>query len=182
MPTKYGDFILLLYNETDAGREHLALVSGDLKDKPIQARIHSACLTGDVFGSRRCDCQAQLHKAMRILAKKGGVLIYLNQEGRGIGLTNKIKAYALQDQGLDTAEANKKLGFQIDERDFSIAAHILKDLGIKEVKLLTNHPRKIKDLKNNGIKVVRESFWVKENKYNHGYLRTKKNKLGHLAK
>lgn len=181
LPTNYGEFTLHLYNETNTGKEHLALVCGDLTRQPILTRIHSACLTGDVFGSLRCDCQQQLQQTLQILQTQGGVLIYLNQEGRGVGLTNKIKAYALQDQGLDTVQANEKLGFRADERDFKVAAHILKDLGISQIELLTNHPQKISDLANNGIKVSRKSLWVEENSYNHDYLQTKKNKLGHLT-
>ncbi|NQU83782.1 MAG: GTP cyclohydrolase II [Parcubacteria group bacterium] len=185
LPTKYGNFKLYLYNETKSGKEHLALVCGNLdknNNKYIPTRIHSACLTGEVFGSLRCDCQEQLNKSMKILQKNNcGVLIYLNQEGRGIGLTNKIKAYALQDKGLDTAEANEKLGFAADERNFDIAAQILKDLNIKKVKLMTNHPRKIADLEKAGIKVQRKSLWVGCHDYNHDYLIVKREKLGHLS-
>ena len=185
LPTKYGKFKLYLYNETGSGKEHLALVCGDISNsnQPIPARIHSSCLTGDVFGSLRCDCQEQLHRSMELFQKwQCGVLIYLEQEGRGIGLTNKIKAYVLQDQGLDTVEANEKLGFAPDERDFGVAAYILKDLNINCVRLLTNHPLKIAELEKAGIRVNREPFWVKENKYNHNYLTTKQNKMGHLSK
>ncbi|MFH1292021.1 MAG: GTP cyclohydrolase II [bacterium] len=182
LPTRYGDFELHLYHD-NLEKEYLALVCGDLKDiqKPILTRIHSACLTGEVFGSLRCDCQEQLHESMqKIQDNSSGVLIYLNQEGRGIGLTNKIKAYALQSQGLDTVEANEKLGFKPDERDFMVAGEILKDLGVEHVKLMTNHPQKIADLEKKGIKVERQKLWVGKNKNNQKYLLTKQIKMGHL--
>lgn len=183
LPTKYGEFVLHLYNELNTGKEHLALVCGDVANyqKNIPTRIHSACLTGEVFGSLRCDCQEQLRKSMEILQQERiGVLIYLNQEGRGIGLTNKIKAYALQDQGLDTAQANEKLGYQVDARDYAAAALILKDLGVKQVLLLTNNPQKIRDLKKHGFSVKRQALWLTGNSHNYSYIMTKKIKMGHL--
>lgn len=183
LPTKYGKFRLYLYNEKPGKKEHAVLVLGAIKgkNKPIPTRIHSACLTGDVFGSLRCDCQAQLCKAFKIIKKTGyGIIIYLDQEGRGIGLTNKIKTYVLQDHGLDTAEANKKIGFKVDERNFAAAVAILKDLGVKNAQLMTNNPEKIEVVRQAGIKIKRTAFWVKDNAFNRRYLLTKKNKMGHL--
>lgn len=184
LPTQYGKFRLYLYNEKPGKKEHAVLVLGAIKgkNKPIPTRIHSACLTGDVFGSLRCDCRAQLHKAFKIIKKTGlGVIIYLDQEGRGIGLTNKIKTYVLQDHGLDTAEANKKIGFKVDERNFAAAVAILKDLGVKYIQLMTNNPQKIVAVERSGIKVKRTAFWIGDNAFNHHYLLTKKNKMGHLS-
>jgi 3,4-dihydroxy 2-butanone 4-phosphate synthase / GTP cyclohydrolase II len=164
------------------GREHLALVHGNVgASRPALVRLHSECLTGDVFGSKRCDCGEQLMESMRqITAADAGVIIYLHQEGRGIGLANKIRAYALQDQGLDTVEANLELGFKEDLRDYGIGAQILRDLGVGEVRLLTNNPHKIESLERYGVSVTRVSLEVVPHAGNIEYLRTKREKLGHL--
>lgn len=161
---------------------HLALV-GEKTDftKPVLVRIHSECMTGDVFGSLRCDCGEQLEKAMTIIGKEGGIVIYLRQEGRGIGLINKMKAYNLQDQGMNTAEANIHLGFEIDERDYGIAVTILKDLNVRSVLLMTNNPEKIESLKDSAIEVVgRIPLEIKPHQENLDYLQTKQNLMGHL--
>lgn len=184
-PTKYGNFKLFLYSEIKSKKEHLALVCGNVlqTDKPILARIHSACLTGDALFSARCDCGEQLEASMKMIKQnKSGVLLYLDQEGRGIGLKNKIKCYTLQDKGLDTVEANEELGFLPDERSFEVAGQILKDLEIDNIVLLTNNPDKIQDLENFGIKVKRKKIWLKDNKHNHSYISTKIKKLRHLKK
>lgn len=180
--TKYGEFDLYYYKDILNNKEHLALVMGGLQQKnPLLVRVHSACLTGDVFGSDRCDCGKQLIAAFNIISKNGaGVLLYLDQEGRGIGLEAKLRAYILQDQGLDTVEANIQLGYKADERDFSIASQILDDLKIKNIILLTNNPQKIKAFENNGISVVRQPHWIKKNGTNDHHLATKQKKLGHL--
>ena len=185
LPTEYGTFKILIYQSKEDQREHTVLVKGkNLNRQPVLIRIHSQCLTGDTFLSLRCDCREQLHRSMKMIQQKGqGVIIYLNQEGRGIGLTNKIKAYRLQDKGLDTVEANKAIHTPVDGRDYQIAAHILGDLGISKVLLLTNNPIKIIQLKKNGIKVVdRIPLEVKPHNSNLSYLRTKKKKLKHLLK
>lgn len=182
LPTYYGTFNLLVYRSKDGG-EHVALLGQNVRRKNPLVRIHSQCLTGDTFSSIRCDCGQQLHESMKLVSKKGGVIIYLNQEGRGVGLGNKIKAYALQDKGFDTVEANEKLHLPIDARQYSIAAHILQDLGIKGILLLTNNPAKIKQLEQNGIRIAKRiPLEIKATKENKQYLLAKKKKLGHILK
>ncbi|WP_298705066.1 bifunctional 3,4-dihydroxy-2-butanone-4-phosphate synthase/GTP cyclohydrolase II [uncultured Veillonella sp.] len=183
LPTEYGDFKILVFKNYLDHKEHLAIVKGDVKDgEDVLVRVHSECLTGDVFGSKRCDCGPQLHKALETIEKEGrGVVVYMRQEGRGIGLTNKIKAYALQEQGLDTVEANVKLGFPPDMREYSLAAQIIRFLGIKSVELLTNNPLKRTSLEHWGIDVhKRVPVIIKANSINASYLQTKKEKMGHL--
>src|SRR5213594_1149237 len=182
MPTDYGDFNLYLYRSKIDGQHHLALVYGDVAGKPgVLVRVHSECLTGDVFGSRRCDCGPQLHQAMRQVAEEGrGVIVYMRQEGRGIGLAPKILAYKLQEKGLDTVEANQKLGFAIDLREYGLGAQILADLGLKTIRLLTNNPRKVVGLEGYGLEIVEQvPIRVKPNPHNAKYLKTKREKLGH---
>ncbi|MBN1169705.1 GTP cyclohydrolase II [Candidatus Micrarchaeota archaeon] len=181
LPTRFGKFIVHAFVD-DKGKEHLALARcAHPKHKAVPVRIHSRCLTGDTLTSVRCDCRDQLKAAMKYLEKKEcGILIYLDQEGRGIGLANKIRAYALQDAGMDTVEANRKLGFRDDMRDFSAAADILKYFEISNISLLTNNPDKIAALEENGITVVeRIPLITKTNRYNEKYIRTKKEKMGH---
>jgi len=183
LPTDYGDFDLYLYRSKLDAQHHLALVCGDVAGKRnVLVRVHSECLTGDVFGSRRCDCGPQLHQAMRQVAAAGcGVVVYMRQEGRGIGLAPKIKAYKLQEQGYDTVEANEKLGFDMDLREYGLGAQILADLGLKTIRLLTNNPRKIVGLEGYGLQVVEQMpIKVKPNPHNARYLNTKREKLGHL--
>jgi GTP cyclohydrolase II len=182
LPTKYGKFRVYCFVDEDGG-EHIALVRCEHPSHcPVPVRIHSRCLTGDTLASLRCDCRAQLEQSMRYLEKrKCGMLIYLDQEGRGIGLANKIKAYALQDKGMDTVEANVHLGFGEDMRDFGVAAEILKYFGVEEVELLTNNPNKIADIERHGIKIIRRiPVITKANRYNKDYLETKKKKMNHL--
>jgi len=183
MPTKYGDFIAHAYVNKITGEHHVALVKGDVNvDESVLVRIHSECLTGDAFGSLRCDCGDQLQEAMRRVSKAGrGVVLYMRQEGRGIGLVNKLKAYKLQDEGMDTVEANLALGFKADLRDYGISAAILADLGLKNVKLMTNNPLKMSGLKGYGLNVVeREEIEMTCTEKNEFYLRTKMEKMGHL--
>jgi 3,4-dihydroxy 2-butanone 4-phosphate synthase / GTP cyclohydrolase II len=183
MPTDYGDFALHLYRSALDGQHHLALVKGDVAGREnVLVRVHSECLTGDVFGSRRCDCGPQLQQAMRQVSDAGrGVILYMRQEGRGIGLPAKIKAYKLQEQGLDTVQANLKLGFPMDLREYGLGAQILVDLGLHKIRLLTNNPKKIVGLEGYGLQITEQvPIRVKPNKHNKRYLQTKKTKLGHL--
>jgi len=181
LPTEFGEYKLILYRDLTNKKVHLALAMGSWKDEPVLVRVHSECLTGDVFGSLRCDCGRQLEKSMEIVGKAGkGVILYMNQEGRGIGLVDKIRAYNLQDKGMDTVEANEALGHKADLRDYGIGAQILVDLGIQKIRLLTNNPRKIVGLEGYGLHVVeRLSLEVEPNPANYRYLKTKKEKLGH---
>ena len=183
LPTKYGDFSIHLYKSETDSKEHVALVKGEIKpDIPVLVRVHSECLTGDIFGSLRCDCNDQLISALKMVEKAGaGVVVYMRQEGRGIGLQNKLKAYKLQDEGLDTVEANEKLGFRPDLRDYGIGAQILRDLGVGKMKLLTNNPKKVVGLHGYGLDIVeRVSLEMDPNEINERYLKTKRDKLGHL--
>jgi 3,4-dihydroxy 2-butanone 4-phosphate synthase/GTP cyclohydrolase II len=183
MPTEHGEFDLALYRSTIDGQHHLALIYGDIAGKKdVLVRVHSECLTGDVFGSQRCDCGPQLQHAMRQVAHAGcGVVLYMRQEGRGIGLPAKIQAYKLQEQGLDTVQANKQLGFKMDLREYGLGAQILADLGLKTIRLLTNNPRKIVGLAGYGLKVVKQvPIKVRPNPHNKRYLETKRKKMGHL--
>lgn len=185
MPTDYGEFRAVAYTNDVDNKEHVALVKGEINgDEPVLVRVHSECLTGDVFHSHRCDCGPQFEAALRQIEEAGrGVLLYMRQEGRGIGLINKLKAYKLQEQGFDTVDANLKLGFPADLRDYGIGAQILKDLGVRKIRLMTNNPRKIKGLEGYGLEVVeRVPIQMKENEDNTKYLHTKQAKLGHLHK
>jgi 3,4-dihydroxy 2-butanone 4-phosphate synthase/GTP cyclohydrolase II len=185
MPTQLGNFSLQAYKQINTDQDHLALIKGSWSlGEPVLVRMHSSCLTGDIFGSCRCDCGPQLHKAMEMIEKEGrGVIVYLNQEGRGIGLLNKLKAYKLQEEGMDTVEANAHLGFKMDERDYGIGAQILRDLGISKIKLITNNPRKRAGLLGYGLEIVENiPIEIESNPHNAGYLQTKKDKLGHNLK
>ncbi|UYZ61078.1 bifunctional 3,4-dihydroxy-2-butanone-4-phosphate synthase/GTP cyclohydrolase II [Hymenobacter latericus] len=182
MPTQWGDFDLIAYTQRSTGAQHLALVKGDISgDEPVLVRVHSSCVTGDIFGSCRCDCGPQLHHAMEQIEREGrGVLLYMNQEGRGIGLLNKLRAYKLQEQGRDTVEANLELGFGMDERDYGVGAQILRDLGLHKLHLLTNNPRKRTGLIGYGLEIVDTvAIEVTPNEHNERYLTTKRDKLGH---
>ncbi len=185
MPTAWGDFDLVAYQQTTTGQEHLALVKGTWhKNEPILVRVHSSCLTGDIFGSCRCDCGAQLHASMEMIEKAGkGVIVYMNQEGRGIGLLNKLKAYKLQEEGMDTVEANIELGFKMDERDYGVGAQILRDLNVSKIRLLSNNPKKRAGLLGYGLEIVETvSIEIQPNKHNREYLVTKRDKMGHSLK
>ena len=183
MPTKFGDFDLVAYKQKDTDQVHLALIKGEWTEgEPVLVRVHSSCLTGDIFGSCRCDCGEQLQKAMeRIEAVGKGVIVYMNQEGRGIGLLNKLKAYKLQEQGLDTVEANLQLGFGMDERDYGVGAQIIRDLGITKMRLLSNNPKKRTGLIGYGLEIVENvPLLVQPNPHNAKYLDTKRAKMGHV--
>lgn len=185
LPTKYGDFKIIPFRQLSNGLEHVALVKGEWKeDEPILVRVHSSCVTGDIFGSLRCECGDQLHKAMEMVEKEGkGVIIYLIQEGRGIGLMNKIKAYSLQEQGLDTVDANIQLGFSPDERDYGVGASILREIGVRKMRLITNNPVKRIGLEGYGLEIVENvGIEVGINKYNEHYMQTKKERMGHNLK
>jgi len=183
LPTEYGNFTLHLYRSKVDGQHHVALVRGDVAGKKnVLVRVHSECLTGDVFGSCRCDCGPQLHQAMRQVAEEGlGVIVYMRQEGRGIGLAPKIKAYKLQEQGYDTVEANQKLGYGMDLREYGLGAQILVDLGLKTIRLLTNNPKKVVGLEGYGLKITEQvPIRIKANPHNEKYLKVKREKMGHL--
>jgi 3,4-dihydroxy 2-butanone 4-phosphate synthase/GTP cyclohydrolase II len=182
LPTQFGDFDLIAYTQTNTGQPHLALTKGTWnKDEPILVRVHSSCLTGDIFGSCRCECGPQLQASMQLIEKEGkGVIVYMNQEGRGIGLLNKLKAYKLQEEGYDTVEANEKLGFKMDERDYGVGAQILRDLGVSKLRLMTNNPTKRAGLIGYGLEIVENiPIIIEANPHNINYLETKRTKMGH---
>jgi 3,4-dihydroxy 2-butanone 4-phosphate synthase/GTP cyclohydrolase II len=185
MPTNYGDFVLTAFKQIDTGQEHLVLQKGTWEaNEPVLVRVHSSCVTGDIFHSLRCDCGEQLSKAMEMIEKEGkGVILYINQEGRGIGLINKLKAYKLQEQGLDTVEANIKLGFKMDERDYGVGAQIIREMGITKMRLMTNNPTKRAGLIGYGLEIVENvSIVVESNSHNKKYFDTKRDKMGHEFK
>jgi len=182
MPTRFGHFKLVAFNEKNSSNEHIALIKGEWdKDEPVMVRVHSSCFTGDILGSLRCDCGEQLHKAMQMVEKEGkGVILYMNQEGRGIGLLNKLKAYRLQEGGMDTVEANLHLGFQMDQRDYGVGAQIIRHLGISKLRLMSNNPKKRVGLIGYGLEIVENiPIVAKANPHNAKYLKTKRDKLGH---
>ena len=185
MPTAYGHFKLIPFRQISNGLEHVALIKGEWKkDEPILVRVHSSCITGDIFGSMRCECGEQLHKAMEMIEKEGkGVIVYMNQEGRGIGLMNKIKAYKLQEEGLDTVDANIHLGFNADERDYGVGAQILREVGVTKIRLMSNNPVKRIGLEAYGLSIIDNvPIEVKPNPYNEFYMQTKKQRMGHDLK
>lgn len=185
MPTAHGHFRIIPFRQKSNGLEHIALIKGEWKaDEPILVRMHSSCMTGDIFGSRRCDCGEQLQKSMELIEQEGkGLIVYLNQEGRGIGLMNKIAAYKLQEQGEDTVDANIHLGFRADERDYGVGAQILCELGVSKIRLITNNPVKRVGLEGYGLEIVENvGIEIKPNPFNERYLRTKKERMGHLLK
>ncbi len=185
LPTEFGDFEMVAYTDKNSGEEHLALFKGSWeKDEPILVRVHSSCITGDIFGSCRCDCGPQLQEAMRMIEKEGkGLIVYMNQEGRGIGMMNKLKAYKLQEEGYDTIEANEKLGFKADQRDYGIGAQILRDMNVSKMRLMSNNPQKRTGLIGYGLEIVENvPLEIKSNKHNELYMRTKRDKMGHSLK
>ncbi len=185
LPTPFGTFDMIAYSQTTTNQDHLAIVKGTWKkDEPVMVRVHSCCLTGDIFGSLRCDCGPQLHKAMEMIEKEGkGVIVYMNQEGRGIGLLNKLKAYKLQEEGKDTVEANHALGLPMDSRDYGVGAQILRDLGVSKLRLMTNNPKKRAGLLGYGLEVVENiPIEIHSNPHNKKYLQTKRDKMGHSLK
>src|SRR5262249_16403917 len=183
LPTKFGTFDIHVFKSETDSKEHVALVKGEITPEvPTLVRVHSECLTGDVFGSMRCDCNDQLNAALRLVEQEGkGIVLYMRQEGRGIGLSNKLKAYKLQDEGMDTVEANEKLGFRPDLRDYGIGAQILRDLGVTKIRLMTNNPKKVVGLHGYGLEIVeRGALEAEPHQLNEKYLKTKRDKLGHL--
>ena len=185
LPTAYGNFQMIPFLQKATGHEHVALIKGEWEEEePILVRVHSSCVTGDIFGSMRCECGDQLHKALEMIEKEGkGVLVYLNQEGRGIGLMAKAEAYKLQEQGYDTVDANLHLGYQADERDYGVGAQILRNLGVKKMRLMTNNPKKRIGLESYGLEVVENvPLEISPNKYNHFYMETKKKRMGHVLR
>ena len=185
LPTEVGNFDLVAYQQTTNAMDHLALVKGSWeKDEPILVRMHSSCMTGDIFGSCRCDCGHQLQRSMEMIEKEGkGVIVYMNQEGRGIGLINKLKAYKLQEEGRDTVEANEELGFQADQRDYGVGAQILRDLGVSKIRLMSNNPKKRTGLISYGLEIIENvSIEIESNEHNKAYLETKRDKMGHSLK
>ncbi|MEJ6735450.1 MAG: bifunctional 3,4-dihydroxy-2-butanone-4-phosphate synthase/GTP cyclohydrolase II [Flavobacteriales bacterium] len=185
LPTEHGNFEMIAYKQTTNEKDHLALFKGEWKaDEPVLVRVHSSCMTGDIFGSCRCDCGPQLQRSMEMIEEAGkGVIVYMNQEGRGIGLVNKLKAYKLQEEGRDTVEANIELGFQADERDYGVGAQILRDLGVSKIKLMSNNPKKRTGLMGYGLEIVENvAIEITSNEHNKFYLETKRDKMGHLLK
>ncbi|MFH1534296.1 MAG: bifunctional 3,4-dihydroxy-2-butanone-4-phosphate synthase/GTP cyclohydrolase II [Nitrospirota bacterium] len=184
LPTKYGDFDMKIYKSSVDGKEHIALIKGNINEKDVLTRVHSECITGEVFMSEKCDCRGQLDESMKMIEENGnGVILYMRQEGRGIGLTNKIRAYELQRKGLDTVDANKELGFAEDLRDYGIGAQILADIGVKKIRLMTNNPTKVVGLEGYGIEIVeRVPLEISPGARNHSYLKTKRDRMGHILR